>query len=551
MAQYKDAPVRIIPPGKYARESFGKPIGTYTVEDGKVYVSRPPLALRDANQAKYGAIADSAAVSMYRPAQHTKPPGILNRIGNKIARETGRWVDPKTTTQQGSAASSPSTYFQTLWPQRYEKQQFIFDCNNQWLSDPACMKSINMYVEEAFRGAFKIRVLGTDSMAKEAQAIADDYAAMWEDDLCGYGRCLLLAGELWPQFVVKDDQVASILNLPAVGMERCTDDADEFIDPRRAYSQFDAVTYSDLTYFRDWQISQVRWNHIPGQKLGIPDILPVRRMSRMLELMEASKVTQVQVRAPMRYLWTFGDKDNTGNPAEIEQLMAMNGFVEGKRQIFDPTETARDMFGNGLSDVKAIEGDSRVGEIEHLRYFLDRICNGYPTPRQLMALGSENINRDVLKDIKAQWMASTTKLTDAIKKPIKHGLEIAWILQDIVPSLLKYEVLFTKSTIETEQDRIDSLVALSEAKLVSRKTAVTMLQQYTQVPDVEAEIAEIDKENRQQMELNQEFEPKDDKGKDDGLGGAPVRRSKKPDGPKAGGDEKVVNLWEIDEAGVR
>lgn len=504
----------------------GAPRGNY-----QIIPSNKPgeqWALTDRDRSPLRGLTDSGAITMYRPAVHSKPSGLLERIGNRIRGESGfDWVPPATTTQQGSAASSPTTYYMTLWPQRYEKQAYIADCNNQYLSDPACFKSMNMYVEAAFEENFTIWISNKDRLGKEAQAIADDYIKMWEEDLFGYGIDLLIQGELWPQGVFKNNDLQYFLNLPAVGMERCTDDADQFIDPEKAYAQFDAVTYSNMAYFADWQIAQCRWNHVPGQKLGIPELLPVRRLARLLELQEAAKVTQVQVRAPMRYLWVFGSKDNPASPDEVRDLMALNGFVYGKRAVFDPQEVARDMFINGIGDVKAIEGDSGVGETEHLRYFLDRLCNGYPTPRALMNLGSENINRDVLRDMRAQWMTSTKKLHKVMNKPIKHFLELWWILRGINPELIDYSVEWVTPSVETDQDRVDSVVMLKQAGITSTRTSVKMIQGYTGIPDIEAELKELEKEK--QMDADQQMDQIQAKGASgsEPQGKLPVSRPKR------------------------
>jgi hypothetical protein len=467
------------------------------------------------------AIQDSGAISMWRPAVHRKPESVIQRVSRSVDRLMGKPVYPAKTSQQGSAAASPVTYPQTLPTQRFQKAQYIGDNYSQWYDDPACRKSCNMYCFEAVRGGVTIRVAEDSPDWRDAQDIADEYIKLWPVhggprdgiSLMGGALCAMLAGEFWPQAAVAgnplhgDGYIANFLNMPAVGMERNTDDADQFVDVKKAYSQVDTQTWGDIAYFPEWCMYGARWNWIPGSKNGNPEIISVRRMARLLELMEATKVTQVQVRSSLRYIYQYGTKENPATRDEVRDLMALNGFVEGKRQIFDPTEGARDVHMTGVGDVKAIEGDQHVGEIEHLKYFLDRVCNGYPTPRQIMSLGSENINRDVLKDVRAQWMADTVRVNQFLDGPIKFFYELSLICQGLNPDFIRFDTLWTKSTTETEQDRIDSIIAMRSATppLVSQKRAVEMLQQYTQIPDVDTELKllaeEADKAARHEVTL--------------------------------------------------
>lgn len=455
------------------------------------------------------AIPDSGAITAYRPAIHDKPQRILNRVNRQVMAMRGGYIPPKTTTQQGSASSSPTTYVQTLWPQRFEKAQYIGDNYNQWYNDPACRKACNMYCFEAVRGGVKIRVSEEGALWKDAQDIADDYVKLWgvhggQDDgvsLMGAALCAMIAGEFWPQAAVTttgyvSDQprgyVERFLNLPAVGMERNTDDADQFIDPKNhAFSQVDTQTWGDVAGFPIWAVYNARWNWIPGSKNGNPEIISVRRLARVLELMEACKVTQVQVRSSMRYVYRYGTETNPATIDQVKDLMALNGFVEGKREIFDPTEIARDVHMTGVGGVDVLEGDQQLGTVDHLEYFLDRYCNGLPTPKELMGLGSHGLNRDTLEDMRAQWMADTVRVNQFLDNPIKYFFELQLMLQGIDPDLIQYETMWSKSTTETEKDRIDSFIKLRDAGGISQKRFVEAMQQYTLVPNIEQELKDI------------------------------------------------------------
>ena len=474
----------------------GPPAGVQ--RKGSYYISGPGEAI---------AIPDSGAISAYRPADHSKPQRLLNRVGRQVTAMRGRDIPARATTQQGSAAASPTTYVQTLWPQRFEKAQYIGDNYNQWYNDPACRKACNMYVFEAVRGGAKIRVAENKIYGNDPQQIADEYIKLWpvhggpKDgvSLMGGGLCAMIAGEFWPQAGViggiGDGKIEQFLNLPAVGMERRTDDADQFEDYKMAYSQVDTQTWADVgNPFPFWSTYNARWNWIPGSKNGNPEIISVRRLARLLELMEACKVTQVQVRSSLRYVYRYGTEKDPATMDQVKDLMALNGFVEGKREIFDPTEIARDIHMTGIGGVDVLEGDQQLGTVEHLQYFLDRYCNGLPTPKELMGLGAKQLNRDTLDSMRSQWMSDTVRVNQFLDGAIRFFFDLQLDLQGINSADVQYEVTWSKSTTETEKERIESTIALVDAGLLSKEQAVRMVQEYTRIPDVELELKAIAKD---------------------------------------------------------
>lgn len=458
------------------------------------------------------ALADSGAITMYRPAQTTKPAKFLEAIGRRVRTFDGPFVPSSRTTQQGTSAASASTYYQSLWPQRFEKAFYIADCFQLYFTDSACYKACNMYVNEAIRGGVKIRVSGNDALSKRCQDIADDYIKrLWTyEALFENGIAQIVGGDLYLQAACVDVPLRGIptngsidhfLTLPAAGMERCTDDADQFIDPAKAFSQVDTQTWGDVAYFPLWQVCHTRWNHVAGEKYGVPEILSARKLGRMVELLESAKVLQNQARSSMRLHWKFGTPENPASPQEVQDLMALNGYVQGKIEPLNPNEGLRNFFTNSVSEIVPIEGDAHIHQIDHIKYMLDRYANGLPTPRVLMNLGAENINRDVLKDIKAQWMADTVRLNKALEKHIKTFFELSLMLQNIDPKLIKYECVWTKSTIMSEFEQMQMIIEAVEARLISRQWGAQMAQMITNVPDIDEDRKQIEKESKADTDL--------------------------------------------------
>ena len=435
---------------------------------------------------------DSGAVSMYQPAIHTKPKGIIARAVEAWGRFR-RVPDFAKTSQQGSVAASPATYSQTLWAQRIERAQYIGDLRTLLLNDPRANKACRLYVREAMRDGVRVRVSGENRLSKKAQGIASQVINRLMDAqrLEGWALMLIVEGDLFLQAVVENGELLDIMRMPAAGMERCTDDADRFVDPQKAFAQIDTATWGQVAWFPKGLMAHLRWNSVDGDKYGTPEILQIRRMARQLELLEAAKVTQAMTRSPMRYHWKLGDADNVASPDEVQAMAAKMGFVEGERNIFDPTETSRDIFTNGVTDIDVLEGDMNLQHIQHIAYFQDVMAVGLPTPRGLMNLGAENLNRDILGQLRVEWLKDTVRVNQCMEQAVKFAVELAWMLAGVDPTIITYEILWSKSTTETEKDRIDSVIAMYEAGLMTLETAITMLQPYTRIPSIEEEIVKL------------------------------------------------------------
>jgi len=80
------------------------------------------------------AATDSGILSSFEPAVRSKPESVWMKLKSSVYRFI-RPIDPASTSQQGTAAASPATYYQTLWAQRYERAAMIADCRRLYLED--------------------------------------------------------------------------------------------------------------------------------------------------------------------------------------------------------------------------------------------------------------------------------------------------------------------------------------------------------------------------------------------------------------------------------
>lgn len=460
-------------------------------------------------------LTDAGMVSNYRPSARMKS-GPMGRVIQRVSRAWNRVfhrTDPAKTTEQGAARfASPSTGALSLYQLRYERRDMIADCRQMVIDDPRARKATLMFAREAVRKGCTIIVdkkaaRGTTGRRyKIAEECAQRVQKIANKKLFSGAWMLTVEGDLFWQAIVSGDEVVDVKRMPASAMERNSDDTDEIIDPMRAFSQVDVNTNQEVATFPLALMWHGRWNHIDGEAYGEPEIVAGRRLRRLLELSEDASVTALMTRAVKQNLWLIGDKDNP-DPDAVDDFKEKNGYNEGTREIYNPNEVATDVFGTGNLDVKTVDGQISGEMKELLRYHQGTYLASLPTFKAIMGVDAEAINRDVLEKQYEAWLKDSATLTDQMAEAVGWLYELDLLLHGVLPETVSYTAHFSESNAETPTERADKVIKLRQATigagrnaqpdpLLSKRRALQMLAEDTDVDDVEAEEAQIEEEMR-------------------------------------------------------
>ncbi|MBN9503646.1 MAG: hypothetical protein BGO01_20625 [Armatimonadetes bacterium 55-13] len=454
-------------------------------------------------------VIDSGQVTAFRPAQHVKPQaqGLIARIQNAFNRAFKR-VDPTQTTEQGtSGTTSPSIAHLLNIQQRYDRWAVISDCRKMIDDDGRARRATKKFAREAVRKGATIMVDGESGMANQARAIADEVQEIVKPKLFSWAWMLIVEGDLFVQKIAGEGRLVDVKRMPAASMERLTDDTDEFIDPVKAFEQIDVLTQETVASFAQWVITHVKWDAIDGERYGQPEILTGRRHWDLLNLSEEAQSVRRMSRAAKQVLWNIGTEGSPGEAEHVKEFREINGKVEGRRDVFDPMDIALDIYGNGLVKAEVLEGDRNVHEVDDIRYAQNVYVSGdLPTPGPIFNLDSESINRDVVKDLREEWLKETQVLTEIIEAVVKDIFETALLLAGILPEFIDFTVRIPSGSIEKPQEVIDWVTKLRSAKptpLISFQRAVQILAEFTDIDDPEEEMKRIEQEISDQREYEE------------------------------------------------
>jgi hypothetical protein len=396
-----------------------KPVSYLTLYDGRIQTKYSDGTEVVMPKGGVGFMSDSGQVTAYQPAVYIKPQKQLNVI-QKLFQGFTKTPNPVHTTEQGAgSASSPTTFYLTLWQQRFGRRARIEDCRALYLADTRVWRSVNCYVDTATEGGAKIYCQGKDRKSKKAQEIAKKVEKLFPETLLQeWSKGLIIEGDLFIQHIVVEEngvkRLVKCKSVPANITERLCDDADNFIDPNRAFEQIDSMTFETVASWNEALMTHVRWCKINGDRYGSSELTTARRAIRSIELMEQAVTINRMVRAPLRRLHSVGTEENTGSLQDVYNYKAENGFATGKQEAYNPQTTMVDYFGNGNTTIQTLAGDPNIGEVNDLRYLQNVFMAALPTAGPLFGLDIEKVSRDVLADMMRIWLRSFRKLHNAM-----------------------------------------------------------------------------------------------------------------------------------------
>lgn len=448
-----------------------------------------------------------------------RPANLLNLRASPIVKAVqgllrGRDHDPSRTTQMGApATAAPSMWGFNLLAQRYERQAILSDIAKLLQDDPRLAKMNKKMAREATRKGVVVTVDGRDGVgddvAEKAQAVIDQInsEALVNRLLFKAARSLLADGDLFWQVVLDDakTRVVGVAQMPAASMEKNTDERGIFPNLMKAYTQYDTVTQTTVSDFAAWQIAHVAWNQIGDMRYGESEYLQCRAPGRLLMLMEQAQVIRRLTRATQKMHHHVGTPEKPGTDEDRLKYQQDNSLAGNPAAVWDPLRQVLNYFGNGLTKIDVLKGDETVHQIDDIRYMQDVYVLGGGVPKGVVGLDAESINRDVLKDQRAEWLKETVALSDALGDGLLAIYQLGLMLAGLNPDAVTIKIRWSEGNVESASDRADRIIKLRQANigagknaipspLISEKTALAALAEDNTIGDVDAEITAIHEE---------------------------------------------------------
>ena len=259
-------------------------------------------------------------------------------------------------------------------------------------------------------------------------------------------RGLAMEGNLPLQWVLDGSaNVVAGVRMPADTLIPNVDKNGRFKDVKRAYVQMEIVTGVELASFPLWQLTLARFDPDSFDDMGAmgrPFLDATRTTWRKLRMTEEDLVIRRRVRAPLRMAHVLE------NPPE--------GFLEAYRQSNekDQQSITTDFYIKGKGEVKAIQGDANLDQVEDVVHLLDTFFAGSPLPKGLMGY-NKDMARDILEDLKRDYYDEIDLVQDTQAHAYRQGFELDLLLRGINPSDEEFTVKFAERRTETPNQTTD------------------------------------------------------------------------------------------------
>lgn len=314
------------------------------------------------------------------------------------------------------------------------RRGMVLEARAMYEDDPRVDGSISTMARDAVSAGFDLNIDGP--RAEEAQAIADELLRRIDlfsrvDD---WTRLTARDGDTFLELVANArGEIVGVTRKPTLEMHRNSDDFDRFVDPLNAFYWTDQPTPdpTGATWFAEWQVIHARYRRDEGSRYGRPLFSSARKAYKRVTEGELDIAIRRKTRAGMRYIHSLEDASET----DVEAYKVRNRDILG-----DPFAAVADFFSNKKTDIKAIQGDANLGQIDDVLHHIDTMAIASMVPMELIGYG-RNLNRDVLEQKKEQYDDSISAVRKwIVTEIVKPLIERQWLLLGIWPDALTWSV---------------------------------------------------------------------------------------------------------------
>ena len=273
---------------------------------------------------------------------------------------------------------------------RHRRYRLLQEMRRMAESDPRVNRILYKLSSDASENSFVVNV--EDGPGKrvrmEAQGVLDRCRHLINDreHLRGWVESLLRDGDIFLQLMVSPErEINKVKKLAAEMTFSRQNSKGEFPENQKPYYQSKGLFSQEVIgEFEDWELVHAKWRSEDGMPYGVPLYLSGRKSVERVDSGEEDMSIRRKLRAGLRFFFNIGTPTNPASWEEVDRFKEKN-----KDTLENPVNAVSNIFGNGLLDMKAIQGDSQLGDKEDIDHFEGLITMIGLTPSSLISGGRE------------------------------------------------------------------------------------------------------------------------------------------------------------------
>ena len=338
--------------------------------------------------------------------------GVINTARDWVVKLFERRIpevpaSPQNTAMGRQRDSSPATDRLNIESVSNDKHSRHQEIKQMVENDPRWDRILYKLASDASYKSFTVTVESADGkrQQKQAQAVIDRTRFLIEDKkkIRGWIKGLLRDGDLFLQLIVEDRELVKAKKLAAeITHTRMNAEGEFPPDKKPYYQQSKWSPYEAEREFEEWEIVHLKWDSEDGQKYGKSLLNSSRLAWRRLESGEKDIAIRRKMRAGLRQHHKIGTDKTPGSPKDIDEYQLRN-----KATFNNPTDPAQNIYSNHLVDIKTLEGDETIGEIEDLKWIEGLFTIASGIPQALLSGGGREAatNLNVIKEQEEDYLA--------------------------------------------------------------------------------------------------------------------------------------------------
>ncbi len=416
---------------------------------------------------------------------------LPDRGGKADATDTGLVIE-----------TSPTIWEYEMFRQEWDRRTTLREVDEILRSDPRAKRANRTFAATAVLKGMTVTVTSkvSEELASKGQDVINQIIrdVQLNSKLASWARLLLKDGDLFlnPVVDVATKRITAIKRLPAISMQRNDDMTGSFQDLEAAFRQIDPISLAILQDFPLWSVNHIRWDHEEGDRYGNSQYLQIRGYWKKLDMTEQDLVIRRRTRAIPRRFHQVGNKDNPGDTTSIKAYKVLNQLNAKTSQI------TTDYYGNGLTDVKNLDGDAHLDHIKDIEHLQEAYMIGTGVPLHILGYGKVGAGADIIEAQARQFNEDTQELRDLLEygdsspySGLRFIFDFGLALQGIDPSLVDYNIGWYADNNETADERVNRVVRLRSAQprpLISQKLALQIIARDVNLENTDAITAELE-----------------------------------------------------------
>ena len=273
---------------------------------------------------------------------------------------------------------------------RYKRLRILQEMRRIAESDPRVNRILYKLSSDASENSFSINVEDGPGKRKrfEAQGVLDRcrYLINDREKLRGWMEALLRDGDIFLQLMVSAErEITEVKKLAAEMTFSRQNEKGNFPEGIKPYYQSKGLFDHEVVgEFEEWEIIHAKWRSEDGMPYGVPIFLSGRKSVERVDSGEQDMSIRRKLRAGLRFFFNIGTPDNPASWDEVERFKEKN-----KDTLENPVNAVSNIYGNGLMDMKSIQGDTELGNKEDIDHFEGLITMTGLTPSSMISGGRE------------------------------------------------------------------------------------------------------------------------------------------------------------------